>query len=165
MLKVQPVSLRYSPQVVLTRTSVKVISAEIMVSQFIAMHNISFQTADQLSDLLSTMFPDSKIAASFSCKHTKTKAIICDAIEPHLKKPVVDVARASPFNLLCDESNERGDAVKFLTVLVRVYEADNANVVTRHLDTIGITDLSADGIFCGLEETLEKYNLPYHSVS
>ena len=72
-------------------TSAKVISAEIM-SQFIAMHNLSFQTADHLSDLVSAMFPDSKIAAGFSCKHTKTKAIICDAIEPHLKKPVVDVA-------------------------------------------------------------------------
>ena len=36
-----------------------VISAEIMMSQFIAMHNLSFQTADHLSDLVSSMFPDS----------------------------------------------------------------------------------------------------------
>ena len=145
-------------------TSAKVISAEIMMSQFIAMHNLSFQTADHFSDLVSAMFPDSKIAAGFSCKHTKTKAIICDAIEPHLKKPVIDVARASPFNLLCDESNERGDAVKLLTVLVRVFESNNANVVTRHLDTIGITDLSAEGIFSGLEKTLEKYRLPFSKL-
>ena len=57
-------------------TSAKVISADVM-SQFIAMHNLSFK---QLSDLVSAMFPDSKL---FSCKHTK--AIICDAIESHLK--------------------------------------------------------------------------------
>ena len=49
-----------------------VISAKIMMSQFIAMHNLSFQTADHITDLVSAMFPDSK--------HTKTKAIICDAI-------------------------------------------------------------------------------------
>ena len=60
--------------------SPKVISSEIMMYQFIAMHNLSFQSADHLSDIVSTMFPDSKIAARFSCKHTKTKAIICDAI-------------------------------------------------------------------------------------
>ncbi len=61
----------------------KVISAEIKMAQFIVMHNLSFQSSDHLSDLFSSMFPDSKIAASFSCKHTKTKSIICDAIDPH----------------------------------------------------------------------------------
>ena len=40
----------------------------------------------------------------------------------------------------------------------------NANVVTRHLDTIGITDLSAEGIFSGLEKTLEKYRLPFSKL-
>ena len=49
-------------------TSAKVISAEIMMSQFIAMHNLSFQTADHLLDLVSAVFPDSKIATGFSCK-------------------------------------------------------------------------------------------------
>ena len=49
--------------------SPKVISAEIMMCQFIAMQNLSFQSADQLSDIVSTMFLDSKIAARFSCKH------------------------------------------------------------------------------------------------
>ena len=80
---------------------------------------------------------------------------------PHLKKLVIDVAQASPFNLICDESNERGDSVKLLTILVRVFESDNATVVTQHLDTIGITDLSAEGIFSRLEETLQKYHLPF----
>ena len=61
------------------------------------------------------MFPDSRIAAKFSSKHTKTKSIICDA---HLKKPVVDEAEVFSFNLLCDESNERGDSVKLLLILV-----------------------------------------------
>ena len=62
MLKVQPVSLWYSPLVVLT----PLLRSE--MSQFIAMH-ILFQTADPLLDLLSAMFPDSKIAASFSYKN------------------------------------------------------------------------------------------------
>ena len=135
--------------------------AEIMMSQFIATHNLPFETANYLSDLVSAMFPDSKIAAGISCKHTKIKAIICDATELHLKKPVIDVPQALPFNLLCDESNERGDSVKLLTIFVRVFQSDNATVVTRHLDMIGITDLSAEGIFSGLEETLQKYHLPF----
>ena len=59
----------------------KVLSAEIMMVQFITMHNLPFQASDHLSDLLPMMFPDSKIAADFACKHTKTKAIVCDALE------------------------------------------------------------------------------------
>ena len=128
------------------------------------MHNLSFQSADHLSDLISTMFPDSRIAAKFSSKHTKTKSIICDAIDPHLKKPVVDRAKVFSFNLLCDESNERGDSVKLLTVLIRMFEPENGKSITRHLDTIGITDLTADGIFSSLAETLLKYHLSFDKL-
>ena len=78
--------------------SSKVISAEIMMAQFIAMHNLLFQTADHLSDLFTATFPDSKITAAFSSKHTKTKAIICDAIDPFKKKkPLLSLGV-----LLCD---------------------------------------------------------------
>ena len=122
----------------------KVTSAEVMMARFIAMHNLPFQAADHLCDLLPFMFPDSKIAAKFSSKHTKTKAIICDAIDPHLKFPVVELLKTSSFNLLCDESNERGDSVKLLT---RMFEPSSNAIVTCHLDTIGITDFTAEGIF------------------
>ncbi len=144
--------------------SKNVISAEIIMSKFICMHNLSFQSADHLSDLLKAMFPDSKIAAGISCKHTKTKAIICDAIDPYLKKPVVSLARLSPYNLLCDESNDKGDSVKLLTVLIRIFEPHNQRISTRHLDTIGITDLSADGIFSGLEYVIKKYDLSFENM-
>ena len=81
----------------------RVLSAEVMMCQFIAMHNLPFQAADHLTDLLPSMFPDSKIASDYARKHTKTKSIICDALDPHFKKPVVDSLATSPYNLLCDE--------------------------------------------------------------
>ena len=117
-----------------------------MLSQFIALHNLSFQTSDHLSDLLASMFPDSKIASSLSCKHTKYKSIICDALDPHFKKPRVELSQSSPFNLLCDEPNELGDSQKLLTILVRLLEPLNGVICTRHLDTVDITDLSAQVI-------------------
>ena len=93
------------------------------------------------------MFPDSRIAADFSSKHTKTKAIIHDALEPHLKSPIIDSLKCTEFNLMCDESNDRGDQCKLLTVLVIFFEPSTESVATRHLETIGITDFTADGIF------------------
>ena len=47
--------------------AIKVVSAEVMMAQFIAMHNLS---ADHLSGVLNAMFPDSKIAAEFSSRGT-----------------------------------------------------------------------------------------------
>ena len=124
----------------------KVTTAEVMMTQFIVSHNLSFLAADHLSDLFKCMFPDLKVAADFACKRTKTKSIICDAMDPHLKAPVISSLRVGSFNLLCDESNERDDSVKILTILVRYFDPSTASVATRHLDTIGITDCSAQGI-------------------
>ena len=64
----------------------KVIAAEVVMSKFIALHNLPFQAADHLTDLFPFMFPDSKIANSFSSKHTKTKSILCDALDPYYIK-------------------------------------------------------------------------------
>ena len=142
----------------------KVMSAELMMCQFIAMHNLPFQAADHLTDLFPFMFADSRIASDYACKHTKAKAIICDALDPYLKKPVIDLWSTSPFNLLCDESNERGDSEKLLTVLIRAYEPHNNLIATRHLDTVGITDFTANGIFVALKETLQKFKLPFSNL-
>ena len=144
--------------------SKRVTSAELMMCQFIAAHNIPFQAADHLSDMFRSMFPDSRIAADFRCKHTKTKAIICDALDPHFKKPILELAKANLFNLLCDESNERGDQVKLLTILIRLYDPADGVVVTRHVDTVRIVDLTAEGIFTALKTTLEVCELPLSNL-
>ena len=59
------------------------------MAQFIALHNLSFQVADHLSDLVSSIFPDSKIATDFSSKHTKTRSIISNALDPYFKDPII----------------------------------------------------------------------------
>ena len=146
--------------------SANVTSAEIMMVKFIAMHNLSFKAADHFSELFPSMFPDSAIAADFARKRTKTKSIIYDALDPYMKKPVTELLKMSPFSLLCDESNDRGDSVKLLTVLVRFFDPSHEIVVTRHLDTVGLTDLTAEGIFSALVQTLHKYNVPFsHLIS
>ena len=53
-------------------------------SQLTALHNLSFQVADHLSDLVSSIFPDSKTATY------KTRYIIIDAIDPYFKDPILN---------------------------------------------------------------------------
>ena len=51
-----------------------------------------------------------------------------------------------------------------LTVLVRFFYVSTESIVTRHLETVGITDFTAEGIFSALKDTLEKYNLPLSNL-
>ena len=51
--------------------SIQVMSAELALAQFIALHNLPFQAADHLLSLFPVMFPDSKTAKGFACHHTK----------------------------------------------------------------------------------------------
>ena len=53
------------------------------------------------------MFPDSKIAQSYACGHTKAQAIITQAIAPHLISHVVMACKTSPFSILCDGGNDQ----------------------------------------------------------
>lgn len=67
-------------------------------------------------------------------------------------------------SLLCDESNDKGDSVKLLTVLIRAYESNNSMIRTRHLETVGITDLTANSIFDFIEEVILKYGLDFSNM-
>ena len=144
--------------------STKNISSEVAMCNFIAQHNLSFSTADHLTDLLPKMFPDSKIVAGYACKRTKTTAIICDALGPHFLRPVVDTAESLSFSLLCDESNERGDTEKLLMILVRIFEEAHGQVTARHLETVGIVDFSANGIFTAIQDTLLRHGLAFERI-
>ena len=134
------------------------------MANFIAQHDLPFAVADRLTEVLPQIFPDSKIASGYACKRTKTTAIVCDALDPYLLKPVTEIARSTSFSLLCDESNERGASEKLLTILLRIYEENTAQIVTRHLETVGITDLTAQGIFTAISQTLQRHGLLFQRM-
>ena len=50
--------------------------AEMCMAGFISEHNLSFEFIDHFSNLLSKLCPDSKIAAHFKSKRTKSKCIV-----------------------------------------------------------------------------------------
>ena len=59
------------------------------------------------------MFLDPAIARDFACKLTKTRFILCETLDPFYKEPKID---HSPYN----ESNDKRDSVKLLTVLSKM---------------------------------------------
>ena len=51
-------------------------NAELQIAGFLCEHNLSFNIMDHFSDLLPKLCPDSKIAAQFQSKRTKTSSIV-----------------------------------------------------------------------------------------
>lgn len=60
--------------------------AEIKLMSFIVEHNLPFRSTDHLTDLLTQVFPDSKIAQEISLKRTKATATASSVINASEKK-------------------------------------------------------------------------------
>ena len=131
------------------QTSLNIIEAESLWSKFVAMHNISFQASDQC---FLRMFPDSE-AKKFSSGHTKTAAIIKEALSPHyLEKTLMDMSKF--FSFLMDESNDKTD--KSCIILVRLLDSDEGDVRTTFLDFPIINIGTAQKLFRALKELLSS---------
>ena len=84
----------------------KVMKLELYFARFIA-EQMSFATADHFSKLCKVMFPDSKVAESFSCGRRKTTALVTHALAPSADDAVISACRKRKFSMLCDGGNQK----------------------------------------------------------
>ena len=122
--------------------------AEVLFSNFIAEHNLSFLVADCFTKLCKSMFPDSRIALKFSCGRTKTTQIVKHSLAPVLQEEVVRHLQTHPFSMAIDESNDR-NSDKSLAILVRYF---NNQSCTKFLAMPICNIGSAANIFDHLQE-------------
>ena len=112
-------------------TNHKVIEAEALWTTFVAKHNLAFETSNHATKLFHRMFPDSEIAKKFTCGHSKTAAIIKEALALHyLSKSLHDMSKV--YSIMMDESNDKNN--KSCIILVRVFDSRVGDVRTRFLD-------------------------------
>lgn len=103
---VDPTFVRISSMLVDQATERSVHNAEIRMAAFISEHNLSFNLMDHFSDLLSKLCPDSKIAAQFRSKRTKTRCIVRNALAPYFHEELVKKLQAFPFSFIIDETTD-----------------------------------------------------------
>ena len=105
-----------------------VIRAEVLHTNFLVQHNLSFLTADHLSPLYQKMFSDSKIAKEFSCSRTKTTCILNQAMASLLKESLVSHLQANPFGFVNDGSSDTG-LKKMIAMCALVFDVNRSKRV------------------------------------
>lgn len=110
-----------------TRLQNQVKNAEVKFASFIAEHNLPFSVASHASDLFKSMFPDSKIAAEFKCKKTKTSAIIKNVLGETSSHEFNVILQGNKFSIIVDESTDR-ETIKHLCIVARYFDDKNSKV-------------------------------------
>ena len=139
-----------------TTLSQKVIKAEVITTNFLVQHNLPIATADHLGPLFKEIFPDSKIAASYSCGRTKTSCILNEALAPQCHKYIIEHCQTHPYSVGTDGSNDTGVA-KMNPVSIRLFDINRSKTVTNHFFDMCLTK-GEDGakIFEAIEETFTR---------
>ena len=142
------------------QASQNVIEAETLWTTFVAKHNLAFETSNHATKLFHRMFPDSAIAKKFACGHTKTAAIIKEALAPHyISKALHDLSNF--FSVMMDESNDKTD--KSCIILVRAFDSSIGDVRTRFIDMPVVNIGTARNLFDALKESLSNHGLDFSS--
>ena len=118
--------------------------------------NAPFSLSDQLSPLFKEIFPDSRIAAGYASKRTKTTCIVNGALKPHFRSKLVAEMKEKPYSIAVDGSNDAG-LLKMNPLTVRVFTPDGVSV--QLLDMCMSKGSAAADIFGKMDEVLKRYGV------
>ena len=136
---------------------------ELKLVGFIAEHNLSFSVMDHLSDVLTSICPDSQVAAGIKCKRTKTTGIVRNILGPQFHDMIVCSLKQTKFSLLIDESTDIA-AAKQLWMVVRYYDDASSKVVSNHYALIDVPRADAATLFDSIKTQFETDQIPLSNL-
>ena len=137
--------------------------AEMLFAASVSLCNITFRSADLLSDLFSKMFPDSAIAQKFACKRSKTNYLIKKSLYLFCQESINKQLMNQNYVILVDESNDISDD-KLLNINVRFFNHDSKNVETKLLYLEKMIDYSSEGTSKLIKDRLQKLGLSQNKM-
>ena len=116
-----------------------VTSAEIMWAIKVVTAHFSYSACNDASDLFRSMFPDSAIAAKFSCARTKCAYLCRFGIAPYFSELLLKSVKAcSEFVLLFDESLNPVTQTKQMDVYIRMWDITGIVITTYKVLWLGV---------------------------
>jgi len=151
----------------------KVKDAELLLSSYVAAHDMPFAGMDHLTPVLARCFPDSKIAQALSLKRTKTKCVIKNVIGVHEKENLTKKLQFTKFSILMDESTDIS-SVKTACIMVRFYDEESCGIVSNFWELCQIFSqhdaqgaeegATAERLFNVVIQTFQKRNINIENI-
>lgn len=138
--------------------SKRVKSAEIRLAAFVAEHDIAFNVAENLPNLIRSTCPDSEIAKNINCSRTKTAALTKNVIGKYSFDSLVSSLQVSKFSLIVDESTDKG-CIKHLALVARVVL--NYDVSDCFLALIPVQEATAATLYEAITSFFDDHNIEY----
>ncbi|CAG5029609.1 unnamed protein product [Parnassius apollo] len=112
----------------------KVVTAtEIKLAGFLVEHNIAFQTADHMSDLINGILEDFGVEHKIAMKRTKATAVITEVIGESEKSSLDKKLKTEKFSVMPDESTDVSTH-KASCIIVRYYDVEENKIVSKFWD-------------------------------
>jgi hypothetical protein len=112
-----------------------VAKAEILSTLNAVNNHHSFRSQEANNSLYREMFPDSSIAAEYSCAETKARYMTVYGLGPYFLSELKKSVRGKKFVLLFDESLNKKNQEKQLDLFIRFWDSTENCVVTRFWDS------------------------------
>lgn len=137
--------------------------SEIKLVAFIAEHNLPFRVMDHLSDLISSVCPDSEIASSIKCKRSKTTAIVKNVTGTHFQQSLAATLRTSKFSVIVDETTDVA-SVKEMCIITRYFDENNKKILSSFFGLIEVPRADAETLFQDLKRHFESNEIPLGNI-
>ncbi len=141
----------------------KVKMAEIKMAAFVVEHHLPFQAMDHLSDLVTSIFPDSETAQLFHSKHTKTRAIVKHVLADDFRETLLNTLRKTLFSIIIDETTDVSSK-KLLALVVRYFCNKENRVKSQFLKLLQVTDSDATTLVACLVSYFSNQDIPLTNI-
>ena len=141
----------------------KVSKAELLLTAFMAEHQVPFRQADHLVETIKKMFPDSTTAQSMSLKRTKVSYLLQQGIAREERLAVANICKKQQFSLIIDESTDVSVS-QILAVVVRYFDENQRESTDALLDTIEVDDATGVGLYNAVKQLLSERGIPLTNI-
>ncbi|XP_071963464.1 uncharacterized protein [Antedon mediterranea] len=150
-------------------SSEEIRKAEILWALFMTNRHYSNKSMDEINEVFQAMFPDSGIAAKFSCGEKKSAYVVNYGLAPYFRNVfslsfvhfrsllLKRVTDESDYVLLFDESLNKGTQLKQMDIHVRFWA--NNHVETRFFDSTFMGHATAEKVVTDFKICADKLNL------
>lgn len=133
---------------------------EIMLTIFIAEHNLSFSILNHLNNLIKEAVPDLQIVKKVNINRRKAKHIVVDVTDPENSYDIQQFCQNNYYSIVVDESSDCSVSIN-LAVVIRMF---NKKCMYRFLGLIQIEDSTSNGIFEATMNLLKENNIPINNM-